>query len=123
MKSARYDLVKQCLVFNFDCYIEDSGFIHALGRSFLTAEGLVNIYCYAPAGDFNSVQPEFEKIVSTFQLSPEHRYHPGSDANQSPTEKSVAWKEIGWVLGLMAVAGIGWIVVSRMRNNVCSDEI
>src|SRR6266478_4774461 len=97
--------------------------MRALGRSFLTADGLVNIYGYAPAADFSSFEPEFGNIVSSFRISPEHRFQPERDAKQPLVEKTTSWKQLGWVVGLMALAGIGWIVLSRWRNSVYSDEL
>jgi len=123
MKPAHYDPQKQCLEFSFDCPREDSSLVHAAGRSFLTAEGLVNLYGYAPSQEFEAFKPEFEAIVSTFQLSPEHRYQPGSAGKKNPTGTGVGWKEVGTVLSMMILAGIGWIVAARMRDRVWSDEI
>lgn len=123
MRSARYDTAKQCLAFGFDRYIEDLGFVRAVGRSFLTRDGLVNIYGYAIGGEFDGFQPEFEKVVSTLQVSSEHRYQPGSADRQVAAGRTDAWKDIGTVLGLMLLAGIGWMVYSRMCNRVGSDEI
>lgn len=125
MKSARYDSDKQYLTFNFDCYIEDFGYIQALGRSFLTAEGLVNIYAYAPAADFAAAEGELVSVLSTLQISPEHRYHPDSNARETPTEAKSAWKSTVFGLGVLVVAPVAlFLFWSRFRRDeVYSDEI
>jgi hypothetical protein len=123
MKSARYDSGSQCLAFDFDCYIEDVGYFRACGRSFLTANGLVNVYGYAPAGDFAAFEPEFKKIVATFQVSPGHRFLPGS-GKPEVQDSGFLWKAAG-VIGLMLAAPVVWFFsLSRFRRDIVySDEI
>jgi len=122
MKSAHYDKAKQCLEFDFDCQVPDNGRVVALGRSFLTDQGVVNIYCYAAAYEFSAVRPEFEKILTSFRLPAGRRYQPqvvaiaGSNGNET-------LKTFGSVLGLMGIVGIVYLLLRRWRDTVWSDEI
>ena len=125
MRSARYDPDRLCLNFEFDCYLEDYGFIRAAGRSFLTRDGLVNIYGYAPGAGFDEFMGEFNRVISTVELTPEHRYVPGSVTPISDSAQDT-WKtlrQLGMVVLVMVLAAAVWIFVWRMRDRVWSDDI
>jgi hypothetical protein len=122
MRSGIYDMNAQCLNFTFRSRGPDGEMIAALGSSYLTAEGLINIYCYAKGEDFDDWVDRFRDILATIHISPEHRRH-AKPVVQSLAEKASDWMILGKVLGAMVIVACAKVLLPRFGSNVRSDEV
>jgi hypothetical protein len=122
MRSGSYDTNAQCLRFSFFCRGPEREPIAAVGSSYLTAEGLINVYCYAKEDEFEDWAEQFREILATVRISPEHQWHP-KPAVQSLTEKASDWLSLGKVVIAMAIAAGIKVLLPRFGSTVRSDEV
>ncbi len=112
-----YDTNTHSLHLRFDC---QDGEIKVLGRSFLTTNGLVNVYAYAPLLEFEFVSEDFEAILNSFELNPARRYDPKSAL--TPARAARDWLLFGGAMAVAPILGLAYFAERRFRNSVRSDE-
>jgi len=122
MRTASYNTNTQALNFVFTCRGPENQGITALASSFLTADGLLNVYCYAPEDEFEDCVETFRQVIGSVRIAPEHQYH-SKPVVRSFAEKASDWLVIGKVIGVMALAGCARVLISRFSGEVRTDEV
>ncbi|MGZ5545009.1 MAG: hypothetical protein ACXWIU_10070 [Limisphaerales bacterium] len=120
LQDASYDAERKALSFLFTC---QNGHVVGIGYSFLTTQGLVNLYCYAPLDDFDRWKGEFMEIGRSVQIATDLK-PVVKEGRPRLIESADDWKFVFFVVVMLILAALkAYGRVPWLEREIRTDEI
>lgn len=111
----RYDKAANVVWLTSKSTVVNIGEVRGISGIIPTEKGFVELHSYARAEDFDGHLPTFEKIITGAKVAPDLAYQPNWTDKLGPFAK-FNFKEMGFVVVLGALIGIGVAVMRKRRD-------